>query len=290
MSVFTVSNSIIKINVNSKGAELISLQSIDSNIEYLWQASPQFWGRHAPVLFPIVGRLKDDEYFYQNKSYQLSQHGFARDKEFTVIDQKSDSLQLELQADTDSLSKYPFQFSLRISYYLHGSSLTTAYKVENNGDDILPFSIGGHPGYACPFDKEEDFENYRLEFSNDDSLKRYLLKDGLLSGDTELVELKNGVLSLNYDLFEKDAIVLKDLKSQKIRLVNKEGKGIVFSSEGFPYFGIWTAKRGAPFICLEPWHGIADSVQHTKQLIDKEGIIKLKPGGGFKCEYSVEIL
>ncbi len=289
MQVIELHNSHLSITVNTRGGELLSIRSLSKGIGLLWQGDKAFWGRRAPVLFPIVGRLKDDEYFFKGNSYQLNQHGFARDLDFEVAEQHPDSISLLLTSDEFTRSKFPFDFELYISYRLVGAKVTTSYQVKNIGIGDMWFSIGGHPAYRCPIFEGERFEDYSLYFNKESDLCRYLLSGGLISDKTEQIALKGNELPLNYELFEKDALVLKGLQSDKIDLLNKQGKGLSFLFKGFPFFGIWTAKAGAPFICLEPWHGIADLTGHSKQLEDKAGIIKLPAEKAFQCEYELEL-
>lgn len=281
------------VSVQEAGAELSSFRSIPLNLEYIWPADPAVWSRHAPVLFPIVGRLLDDAYEYAGQRYSLPQHGFARDQIFRLIQQTEDTLAFELNSSPATLADYPFAFELRIRYQLAANALTVRYEVLNPGAEDLYFSIGGHPGFNCPLFPGEAFTDYYLQFDRPEPLERYLIAQGLQTGQTEPVPLeKNGILPLRYELFaEKDAIVLKRLAAEKISLrSHHHSHGLDFTFRGYPYLGIWTKGPDAPFICLEPWHGIASHVDGPSDLTQKEGIVRLTAQNIFSCDYTIEVL
>jgi len=283
----SLSNENINIIINSKGAEL---QSVRNNvIEYLWQADAKFWGKHAPVLFPIVGELKDGKYVFQNKEYKLSRHGFARDKTFEAEQKDSTCAVFTLKSDEKTFAVYPFEFIFYIRYNLKENELLCTYEIQNINDHTLYFSVGGHPAFNVPLNKNLSYTDYFLQLENDDVLKRYLLQDGLLSGETETIQLNNKALQLKPELFNKDAIVLKHIGSKTITLkTDKDAAGLKFNFEGFPYFGIWAAKD-APFVCLEPWCGVADNIHHDNNLKTKEGINELAAGKTWSRTWSVEL-
>ncbi|QMU29446.1 aldose 1-epimerase family protein [Adhaeribacter radiodurans] len=288
----TLQNNTYQISVQEHGAELCSFKNTQTNLEYIWQADPAIWARHAPVLFPMVGKLKNNQYTYQGKSYTLPQHGFARDQSFTLESKTENSLTFRLNQSEVTLANYPFDFGLFISYRLAENALTISYRVENPRKDSLYFSLGAHPGFNCPLLPDEKFSDYYLKFEQPETLERYLLNNGLQNGQTEPVPLENdNQLPLTYKLFtEKDAIVLKNLRSEKISLRSKNhDHGLDFTFKGYPYLGIWTKGQDAPFICLEPWHGIADSINSSGELTEKEGIITLPPNEVFTCEYIIAV-
>ncbi len=281
-------NNFLQIAIHPKGAELQRLYNKETKTDYLWSGNDSYWGKFSPVLFPIVGTLKDNTYFYNNKSYTLPRHGFARDSAFILKEKTDNSISFLLQEDTETLKFYPFPFSLTITYTLNENSLSCNYKVENSGTTEMLFSIGAHPAFAVPFIPNTTYEDYYLEFPKDEQLTRWKLTDGGLIGDaTEKIELYNNKLPLQHKLFEDDAIVIKDLKSNRIKLTStKSENGFTFSWNNFPFFGIWSAKK-APFVCLEPWQGIADSSNHNQQLEDKEGIISLAQNANWQGSWSV---
>ncbi|MCJ0741436.1 aldose 1-epimerase family protein [Pedobacter montanisoli] len=283
----TLSNKYLNAEFKLKGAELIRLKDIKNNRELLWNADSQYWGKHSPILFPIVGALKDDTYYYNDIVYKLPRHGFARDMNFTLLQQTETEVLLSLSATEETLEHYPFLFQLNVRYQLLEHTLICSYEIENPSQTPLLFSIGAHPAFAVPVNGQGTYEDYYLSFDEDKQLNCLNIKDNLITDELTIIALELGKLPLKHELFYNDALVLKDLKSKKIRLNNtKNEHGLCFSFEGFPYFGIWSA-HDANFVCLEPWCGIADGKQHNQQLTDKEGIISLDGGGKWKRSWSV---
>ena len=277
----------LSVTINEKGAELQSI--LYNNLEYLWQADEKYWGKHAPVLFPIIGELKDGKYIYKDKEYRLPRHGFARDKTFKKELLTQSLTRLSLQSDNDTMQVYPFPFTFQIEYRLDDAALHCTFKVINNGNEYMYFSAGGHPAFNVPLVNNLRYEDYYIEFSDDEELKRYTLQNGLVADDIETINLSNRKLLLQYELFYKDAIVLKHINSNILKLAsNKNERGLQFTFNEFQYLGIWAAKD-APFVCLEPWCGVADSVNHDNQLVNKEGINCLAAGKSWQRVWSVQL-
>lgn len=282
-----ISNKRLSVIINKQGAELQSIQL--DGLEYLWQADPKYWAKHSPVLFPIIGELKNGKYFYDDQEYKLSRHGFARDKLFVAEKISADSVTLSLQSDQETLSVYPFKFVFSLQYEIKNNELSCTYIVENIDDKEMYFSAGGHPAFRVPLNEKLPYNDYKLHFNIDDNLKRYVLHNGLTGDETETIHLEKKELQLSPSLFYEDAIVLKHINSNKIRLYSeKDPHGLSFNFEGFPYFGIWASKN-APFVCLEPWCGIADNIHHDHQLVNKEGINKLGVGEKWRRKWAVEL-
>ncbi|MFW0694575.1 aldose 1-epimerase family protein [Aliarcobacter butzleri] len=280
---YEIKNSFIKVQIKSFGAELNSLKKCDENFEYIWQANSKYWARHSPVLFPIVGRLKEDSYFYKNKKYSLSQHGFARDKEFEIVQNEADFIEFRLKSDEKSLEFYPFFFELNIGYKLDKNSLIVSYKVKNKSDEKMYFSIGAHPAFntqVCDF----------LEFENIKTTKRYFLDEKGLIYKNEDLNLENSKLCLDKDLFKDDALVFNDTTIKQITLKNIENKSRVkVKFDNFPYLGIWSKPNDAPFVCIEPWFGVADDENSNQKIEDKKGILSLEKEEEFFCFYTIEV-
>ena len=281
-------NEYLRASIASLGAELQSLVHKEANIEHMWSGDAAYWPKFSPVLFPVVGLLKDETYYYKEKSYRLPRHGFAREKEFQAQQVSETEALFTLTEDEKTLDVYPFQFILRLRYRLNALSLSCTYEVENPGPDELLFSIGAHPAFAVPFINGMNYSDYHLAFNKPEQLVRWKLADSHLNGVTEQLPTAGERLRLTHDLFYEDAIVLKNLQSNVISITSdKLDRGIHFHFNNFPFFGIWAAKDAA-FVCLEPWCGVADSVAHNQQLQDKEGIERLEPGGRFERTWSVE--
>lgn len=282
-----ISNDKLSVKIAEKGAELQSLQY--DGIEYIWQAAPEYWGKHSPVLFPIVGELKKGRYLFEDREYTLPRHGFARDRVFEGRRISADVAEFTLKSDEKSLVLYPFSFIFRLVYRLQETRLSCTYSVENTGTRSMYFSVGGHPAFNVPLQPSLNYTDYSLRFNNDPVLKKHLLHNGLTGDDTEDIMLVNNELPMQSSLFYEDAIVLKHIVSSQVELVTpKDTHGLKFMFENFPYFGIWAAKD-APFVCLEPWCGIADSIHHDHELVHKEGINQVGPRQSWQRTWSVEV-
>ncbi|MBK7311081.1 MAG: aldose 1-epimerase family protein [Sphingobacteriaceae bacterium] len=239
------------------------------------------------VLFPIVGRLKNNSFKCKGQNYSLSQHGFARDKEFKCISQSEKKICFKLVSDVEINKIYPFDFSLMIKYALEEDMVTCTYEVTNPSLQNLFFSIGAHPGFKVPIEDHEKFEDYTLKFDQAREYQTTVLSDGLLSETKEKLHLTNGELNLNSSLFDKDALIFENSQIDAISLISPTGKGVEINCNGWPYFGIWSKKGCNEFVCLEPWYGITDSVNASGDLNTKKGIIELQSGKKFECNFSI---
>ena len=281
--IVTISNATLSATINTLGAELISL--VKNNKNYIWNIDETYWNKTSPVLFPIVGRLKKDSYVFNGKSYHLPRHGFARNMEFS-FDKRSDSQVIfELNETEETKTVYPFDFKLLMAYTLMDNELVIEYFVRNQSEEVLPFSIGAHPAFAI----EGNFENYSLQFNKEDVFETNHLENESFNGTTTLVETENNTIALNYALFEKDALVFKHLKSNEVVLKHKNKNILKVNFDHFPYLGIWT-KQNAPFLCIEPWCGLADATNHNENLEDKEGVNHLPAGEDFLRAIRIEVL
>lgn len=271
--------------ISASGAELKSVKSANGT-EFMWQADADVWPRTAPVLFPVVGKVKNDQLRVNQVTYGINQHGFARDKQFMLIEQEDDHVKLQLIYDDETLQKYPFDFKLSLSYTWVGEELVCGYEVENVGASTMYFSIGAHPGFNIP---EGHFDPYYLQFEKPETIERYLLDEGLFNNKTEPVLADTDILPLNVGLFDKDAIVFKQLRSSWVELKHKTSAyAVKMKFAGFPYFGIWAKKGTQRFICLEPWFGHADYVSGHEDISEKEGMLTLAPHKTFTVSYSLE--
>ncbi len=280
----TISNSNLRATIKHLGAELSSLQN-NQNKEYIWEGNHDFWGKHSPILFPIVGTLKDNTYAYNGEKFSLPRHGFAREMEFELIDKKENTATFRLQYSESTLKVYPFAFELQLIYTLQENSLHLDYKVVNMGKSIMPFSIGGHPAFALP----GNFEAYTIAFEKDEPLEYSLLEDDLISNKTKKLEVKNKQIPLTYGLFENDALIFKSLKSKSVTILENHNPVLKLHFEDFPSLGIWT-KINAPFLCIEPWFGYSDTNDNSGNILEKEGIHLLEANDTFSSRFSIEIL
>ena len=282
-----LSNALVTAKINALGAELCSLQSADGT-EVLWQADPTFWDRHAPVLFPIVGRLQNDQYTYAGSPYSLFQHGFARDISFTLIEETSEKLVYQTQATAETRTNYPFDFELRITYRLLQNGVAIEYAVTNHGKTTMPFSIGAHPGLNLPLGENDLIEDCYLELEKQDSLDIYQVAPSGFLNEQSTETLKNvDRIQLTANLFDDDALVFINPAFDKLTLCSKKNDRRV--SVEFPDFqqvALW-AKPGAPYVCIEPWFGYVDPVTPYGEIENKPGILLLESGKTFRCEHRI---
>ena len=286
----TITNAVISAAINPKGAELVSLIHHATQIEYMWSADPAFWGKSSPVLFPIVGSLKEDTFIYKGKKYNLPRHGFARDRIFEVEGQTESSVTFLLKSDEASLKVFPFAFEFRLHYTLDENRINVKYEVINTGDTVMLFSVGGHPAFKVPLVEGTSYEDHYLEFNATEDLMCWpLSKEGLIETKPEKLSTRDNSIPLTKELFYQDALVFKHLKSDTVVLKSdKTPHQLAFHFKDFPFLGIWAAKD-ADFVCIEPWCGIADSVNHNQQLTEKEGINALNINETFERTWGVEI-
>jgi galactose mutarotase-like enzyme len=284
---FTIENEYLTISIRSKGAELDNIYSKKTRLEYLWSGDAKYWSKKSPVLFPIVGTLKNNTYYHNNKPFHLTRHGFARDREFAVTASSTDAVTFTLLADEKTLEVFPFNFQLNITYSLIKNSLQVDYAVTNKGNENMYFSIGGHPAFKVPLEEGLEYDDYYFEFSNTENARRWMISnEGLIEAVTVPLITNDNKLPLSKDLFLNDAVVFKYLNSETITLkTDRSEHGIELTFPGFPFLGLW-APPNADFICIEPWCGISDSVTSTQQLINKEGIHLLTPTLAFDRKWT----
>lgn len=288
--IHTITNSVLTVSIAAKGAELQSIVNNNTGLEYMWNADPAFWAKKSPVLFPIVGGLKNNHYTYNGEAYTLGRHGFARELDFTVTNQTADSITFTLVDSEETLQHYPFHFNFSLTYTLQENTVHVTYTVKNTGDDALLFSVGGHPAFKVPVAPGTNFNDYYLAFSNVEEAGRYPLDaGGQVETYTTPVLNNTDRLPLTKELFYQDALVFKHLQSTSIAIKSDNTPhGLTVHFSGFPYMGIWNFKD-ADFVCIEPWCGIADAVNTTGNLQDKEGINNLPAGETFERTWSVEV-
>ena len=285
-----IENDFLKISSSTHGGELHSIKSKKSNTEYLWNGNPDFWKYHAPILFPIVGKVKDGKYKVDGKTYELPQHGLARVRDFSLKTCEDNKVTYELIYSEDTLKVYPYKFSLCISYELIDNNLKVSYKVTNLDDKTIYFSIGAHPGFMCPLKDNESLNDYYFEFNKKETadLMTLDMSVGLISHNTIPYLNNENIIPLHKELFKNDALIFKNLDSNLISIKSKNhNQSLSMDFTGFPYMGLWAMPTGCPFVCIEPWFGHADFVDFNGELKDKAGIQSLEIGEEFNCSYNI---
>lgn len=266
-----------KVAINELGAEMKSF-TVDG-VDYIWTGDPEVWARSAPNIFPMTGGFRDDKYILNGKEYVMPKHGFALNSMFEVESQSDTEAVFVLRENKDTLKVWPYSFEFRVCYKLDDEKISVDYKVTNKNDNTMYFSVGSHDGFATP----EGIEEYDLIFPLKETLDSYTLFGNLIGEDkTRIIENSN-TLALKYDYFAVDALVFKSVKSQSVKLVNRNtGRGIKLDFPNFPVLMVWT-KPGAGYVCIEPWFGAPDDVNSNYDITEKFAIQKVLAGETFTC-------
>ena len=289
---YTIQNKQITLTVSSRGAEPQRIQSIDGT-DYLWTGSQDYWPGRGPHLFPFIGRLFESRYEYKGVSYPLSIHGFLRESELSVKEQGEDYISFELSSNEETLKQYPFEFVVYIHYKLVDSAVHISFEVVNKDDKTMLFAFGGHPGFNVPLDKGLSFEDYRLEFDRPATPKRAKTTQSvLISGEFVDYPLKDGnIIELRHDLFDDDAIILKDMAKSVTLKSEKGSRALRVDYPDFEYIGFWhTVKKDAPFICIEPWTGLPGCDGEVQDLEKHGDMIALEPASTYINEWVITII
>eukprot|EP01029_Cantina_marsupialis_P004398 TRINITY_DN14424_c0_g1_i1.p1 TRINITY_DN14424_c0_g1~~TRINITY_DN14424_c0_g1_i1.p1 ORF type:complete len:293 (-),score=-4.78 TRINITY_DN14424_c0_g1_i1:297-1175(-) len=287
----SIQNEYLKISVLKKGAELCSIQSLTSGKELMWQADPSVWGSHAPNLFPVIGCLKDDGFIHEGKEYAMTKHGFVRNNgDVKLLEKTDDQLSFVLRSNESTRKIYPFEFEFRIHFKLEGNKIAVIHEVVNTDNKEMLFCLGGHPAFACQLNEGEAYSDYYLEFEQEEYLNTWnLAEGGLIKEEGECVLDHSNTLDLHPEIFNNDALIFKNLKSSSVSLkCRKSSYELKVSFADFPYLGLW-AKPHAPYVCIEPWIGIADVANTNRELHTKEMIQSLPKGETFTASYEIEV-
>lgn len=305
--IYTLENDKLKININSMGAELCTITGKETGLSYMWNAGDA-WKRHSPVLFPIVGGLKDKTYRLDGKEYHMNQHGFARDMEFTLKKMTENSVSFILSENEETLALFPYSFNLIITYTLTDSTIEVKWEVENTNDCKMHFSIGGHPAFSCPLsygrtnlcgaDAAENSDEIItkqtdcfLHFDQTEGLTYNLLsKNGLCLPEEYVLETENGYVQITEDFFDKDALVMYNDRMRSVALAGPDKKDYLKVTFDAPVYGIWSAKgKHAPFVCIEPWYGRCDDDDFAGTWEERKYDNTLNAGDTFNASYTVEV-
>lgn len=289
MALHTLQSGALRVIISDAGAEIMQIEDILTGRNYLWHGDSAYWGRRSPILFPIVGGLKNKTYKYAGREYPMSQHGFARDREFQMTEHNVDTIWFELKADEESLKVYPFRFRLEIGYRLEGRKITVMWRVANEDKKTMFFSIGGHPAFMCPIDGEGKQTDYYLLFDNKEPLSYGKLSvNGLLETEGHTLDIGGGCMPITEHMFDEDALVIEGGQAHQVALAGPDKKSYLTVKFDAPLFGLWSpAKKHAPFVCIEPWYGRCDRESFAGMLADREYGNELRPGKIFETEYTI---
>ena len=289
---YILENDVLKLKVVSAGAEMKSLTRKADGQEYLWKADPAFWGRTAPVLFPLVGKVVNDKYMENGVEYKMGQHGFARDREFDCVSQSSEEIQFVLHQDEETKKVYPYDFELVVAYKLCGNEVEVKWTVKNPSDETIYYSLGGHPAFACPLKEGESQTTYSFALETDkDTIVCAKFVDGYVTGETKEVALKNKILPMDEHLFDEDALVIENHQVQKVSLLDANGEAYLAVSYDAPVVGLWSPpKKQAPFVCIEPWYGRCDRSDYKGEWKEREWGNALEAGQEQVGGYQITVL
>ena len=284
-----LSNACLNVRIDEMGAEIKSIQERSTGIEYIWQGDPTWWSGSAPILFPIVGGLRNGTYRFQGKTYTMPSHGIVRKKNWSLLSTAPSQATFQTESSDETKVMYPFDFVLKAHYALVENSLLVTYEVANTGTGTLYFSIGSHPAFNLPF-AGGHLEHYYYHFSKSESIERHFFGNGMCLNETAPVFDNSRQIFLTRELFERGAVILKHPASREFALRNsRNGKQVKVSTQGVPYLGLW-GPVGGPFACIEPWLGVPDPEDTDGELTTKEGIMPLDGGCTFTTEYRIEII
>ncbi|MBQ8202399.1 MAG: aldose 1-epimerase family protein [Clostridia bacterium] len=279
--------------IRLKGAQMVSFKGADGR-EVIWQADSNVWANHAPVLFPVCGMPKDEHVIIDGVSYPMAKHGFSRNPDFAVAKVGEDFVELILTPNDESRPQYPFDFVFHVIYTLRENGFKTTFIVENKSDRVMPFCVGGHPGFIVPMEDGAAYTDYQLVFPEKEEGKNMLCPGGRLIDGFEYLSFLDGqILPLSHDLFDdRDALLFTELNSRSVDLVHHaSGHGIRFSYPKMEVLAVWSMpKKNADYVCLEPWHGMPGQVTESGRFEDKPFVTLLQPGQSHQCGYDVELI
>lgn len=292
---YVLENDILRVEIDSFGAEVKSVKNKKEDREYMWYADKKYWGRTSPVLFPFVGSVKNKEFILDGKHYPMGQHGFARDMEHTFVESTEDTIWFELKSNEETMAKYPFEFILKIGYKLANNELKVLWKVENSGSGVLPFSIGAHPAFICPINSEEDKTGYGITFKKMDDTPVAEIHHhgntrdtGLALTEDIVLPLTDGKCDITPGFFDRCTYMIEGNQVNKVGLVAPDGREFVTVVFDTPLFAIWSPEeKNAPFVCIEPWYGRCDHVDFSGELMKREYTNKIEVGETFEAEYAI---
>lgn len=286
---YMIRNAALRVTISSEGGELMSVKTLDGT-EFMWQGDPAYWKKRAPHCFPVVGRLTGGKCTMDGKLCAMDTHGFFRWRQMEPVEHREDRLTLKMESDQETLAGYPCKWEVRLTYVLDGECLRICFAVENKDCRPMWFSYGGHPGFRVPLEQGLAFEDYCLRFGGKCAPVRVGMTDACFVGgpDTPLV-LENGdTLPLRHNLFDRDAVVLKQMADTVALCSPKGAHSVTVHYPGMKYLGLWHApETEAPYVCVEPWTDIPSRQDVVEELAQKPDIIRLDPGGCRRNEWTI---
>lgn len=285
---YVLENCVLKVTIDSFGAEIKSVRSKSTNREYMWHGDKTYWGRTSPVLFPFVGSLKDKAYHYQGKTYPMGQHGFARDMEHRLETQTENAIWFSLRSTEETLAKYPFPFELQIGYLLEDTTITVCWNVQNTGSSPMYFSIGAHPAFLCPVHGETDKTGYQLYFEGIEKVHYHGndVASGMALDEDLILPLNNHRAVITPDFFDRCTYMIEGNQTKKVGLEDPDGRRILTMDFDTPLFALWSPEgKNAPFVCIEPWYGRCDHMNFHGTLEERAYSNRLDAGEIFKRSY-----
>ncbi len=292
--IYEIKSGNLSAKIDSLGAQMKSFQK--DGKEYIWQGDPAYWEDSAPILFPVVGRLKDSVLTVDGKDYAMPMHGFARDSEMTVTAQTENSVTFTLESDEATKTVYPWDFCFSVTFAIQDETLATRFAIENKSDNLMFFGLGGHPGFSLPMEEGYGYDDYLLKFEKEEPLYSNhvdMEKVEICAEKKDLVLDGGKILPVSRSLFDNEAMIFEDIRSRYVDLVQKDtGKGIRFAYGNFPILAFWstTAPKEGPFLCMEPWYGMGYRDNEDSKVENKYGMQTLTPGQTFQDEFSITVL
>ncbi len=291
----TIKNGELQLEINELGAELFSIKSSESGYEHLWQGDPSYWKSRSPVLFPIVGAIYGNTCNIDGKQYHMNQHGIARHAQFEVIAYSQEEVTLSLKSSAETKAQYPYDFELRLSYKLEGSSIAINYEVINPSDETIFFQLGAHPGFNfASFDADAPLQGY-FQFNDkgdSDSLTLSKIAAGFYIPEKDQLALTDKRIAITKETFNNDALIFEDSQTKDISLLDANGKAYIRVKYDAPVVGLWSkaCNNYSPFTCIEPWYGRCDSSQYAGEFKDKDWMQSLAAGDSFTTTITIEII
>ncbi len=288
---FIIENESLKVTVDSVGCEVTSIIGKNDGTEYLWIGDPEYWAQHAPSMFPICGRLTDGKCTYEGKTYEIGCHGFARKMEFTLAEKTPTSISMTLTADESTLAQYPFNFVFTITHTLDGTTVRTDFKVENKGENTMPYAVGGHPGFNIPLGGAGEFTDYYLEFETPCDVKEIVCKECFITETLRPLATEGGkIRRLTHDMFDNDAVIITDMAPAVSLKSTATDKSVTLRYDGMNYVSLWHKPLvAAPYVCIEPWTSIPDYFGKSTDIMEKRDLFHLAAGASAEHGYSITI-